>query len=75
MRLPDLKFNFSQLPPHMQRAVFLDYSMARQRDLDTPAPCRVKTTTMTTKKAKGEKTPTITLSSQQLEVLRKLNIL
>lgn len=70
MRLQDLKYDFFTLPEQQQRQVFLEYYQKRDKDLAMPV--QLKTSKTSTRAPKGKQ---ITLTTEQLELLKKLKLI
>ena len=73
MKLEQLKYNILTLNESEQRAVFYEYYEEREKDLaKPPAPMRKKAASTTKREKKG---PTLKVTPDQLELLRKLKLI
>lgn len=72
MRLQTLKYDFHTLPPAQQHTVFLEYYQKREKDLASAPPPVVKRAAPVEGKPKQK---TVTLSTEQIELLKKLKLL
>lgn len=68
MRLSDLKYDLFSLSEYQQTIVFGEYYDKREKDLRQP----IKTTVVLKRKSKGKQ---LTLSTEQLELLKKMKLI
>ena len=75
MRLPDLKYDFANLSVEEQRIVFYEYYDLREKEVKMP-PRRSMNKKKASSGAKGiNRQKTVTLSQDQINLLKKLKLL
>lgn len=72
MQLPDLKYDFALLEPDQQRVAFLEYYEIRAREMLMPPKRKIRKKATAKKKKKGKQ---ITMTPEQIELLKKLKLL